>query len=265
MAWSPDCSIAPKKDEGTDEDTENESESRQRGKQKAEKGKEKKPADKEEGKREGKEDSGTGGLGLGFGDLYEHEDAFGHRGKKGEKVEGNLTKFRTALELTSLAPPLSSKQTQAALELCNYDIMGLKKLDEASEREIGAFGKKHGELVEVLRKVQRSGLTNLQISEFCGCYLRVIETLIGGDGSMEVRRELSRDVDGGIHRRCRPRSSTRCTARRSSAATWPDSARSRSPGRARPRRCCRPSWPWRRAAWMASTSPFATMTASCGT
>jgi hypothetical protein len=73
----------------------------------------------------------------------------------------------------------------------------LKALDEAPETEIVEFGKRQGALVGVLRQVQQAGLTNLQIGDFCGCYLRVIEALIGGDGSAEVKRKLSTDVDGG--------------------------------------------------------------------
>jgi Domain of unknown function (DUF4157) len=177
--------ISTQKDD--EEDSEKERERQQRGKQ------------QEEGKHDGKnEESETGGLGLGFGDLYEHEDAFGHVGQKGKKVKGNLGEFRTKLKLTSLAPPLEEKQRNAASSLCKYlSLMELKKLDEATVEEIGKFGVKEAKLVDALAKVQQAGLTNLQISEFCGCYLRVIETLIGGDGSVEVKRELSEDVDDG--------------------------------------------------------------------
>src|SRR5262249_44142241 len=142
-------------------------------------------------------DGETGGLGLGFGDLYDQEDAFGNGGKYGAKVEGNLTKFRKEMQLTSLAPPLSESQSKAATQLCNHPINLLKKLDEATATEIGKLATSQSAMVEALRKVRGSGVSNLQISEFCGCYLRVIETLLGGDGSKPVVRDLSDDVDHG--------------------------------------------------------------------
>jgi hypothetical protein len=162
-----------------------------------------KPKNKGKAKQEGEDDekehkhkgSETGGLGLGFGDLYEHEDAFGHKGKKGEKVKGNLEKFRTALHLTSLAPPLTQEQSTAALLLVTEPIGDLKKLDSSLEGEIADYGDKHKAFVTKLATVRKAGLTNLQISEFCGCYLRVIETLIGDDGSRPVVRKLAKEVD----------------------------------------------------------------------
>lgn len=141
------------------------------------------------------DDPGTGGLGLGFGKLHDHEDAFG---KQGAIVEGNLDRFRTKLRLTALAPPLTVEQSSASQKLSKFPIGQLKALDNKPEDEIHLYRDdlQNKAFIDALKTLRTEGMTNLQIGEACNCYLRVIDNLLGSDGSTPTKRTLAKGIDG---------------------------------------------------------------------
>ncbi len=136
----------------------------------------------------------TGGLGLGFTDLIDKEDAFGN--KSAEK--GNLAEFRTKLGLTSLAPPLKNDQLLALSGLQKFQaVQDIKKVDADDETAIKQFGGNNKQFVEELGKIRDKAISNLQLADFLGVYLVVIETLLGSDGSKPEKRDLPDNVDKG--------------------------------------------------------------------